>query len=36
MQLGIHNQEALEIAQKKGIEVIYNRCMLMEHQRLFL
>lgn len=36
MQLGIYNQEALEIAQKKGIEVIYNRCMLMEHQRLFL
>ena len=36
MQLGIHNQEAREIAEKNGIEVIYNRCMLREHQRLFL
>ena len=36
MQLGIHNQEAREIAEKNGIEVIYDRCMLREHQRLFL
>ena len=36
MQLGIYNQEAREIAEKNGIEVIYNRCMLREHQRLFL
>ncbi|HKR73324.1 MAG TPA: CoA-binding protein [Candidatus Nitrosocosmicus sp.] len=35
MQLGIHNQEAREIAEKNGIEVIYDRCMLREHQRLF-
>ena len=36
MQLGIYNQEAREIAEKNGIEVIYNRCILREHQRLFL
>ena len=36
MQLGIHNHEAREIAEKNGIEVIYNRCMLREHQKLFL
>lgn len=36
MQLGIDNQEAKEIAEKNGLEVIHNRCMLREHQRLFL
>jgi predicted CoA-binding protein len=36
MQLGIYNSEAREIAEKNGIEVVYNRCMLREHQRLFL
>lgn len=36
MQLGIDNQEAKEIAEKNGLEVIYNRCILREHQRLFL
>ncbi len=36
MQLGIHNQEARETAEKNGLEVIYNRCILREHQRLFL
>lgn len=35
MQLGIYNVEAREIAERNGIEVIYNRCMLREHQRLF-
>jgi uncharacterized protein len=35
MQLGIYNKEAQEIAQKKDINVIYNRCILKEHQRLF-
>ncbi|WP_222424961.1 CoA-binding protein [Candidatus Nitrosocosmicus arcticus] len=35
MQLGIHNKEAKEIAEKKDIGVIYNRCILKEHQRLF-
>jgi uncharacterized protein len=35
MQLGIYNMEAKEIAEKRGIGVIYNRCILKEHQRLF-
>lgn len=35
MQLGIYNGEAKEIAEKKDIGVIYNRCILKEHQRLF-
>lgn len=35
LQEGIHNPEAEEIARKKGIKVIFNRCMLAEHQRLF-
>jgi len=35
MQLGIYNMEAKEIAEKKEISVIYNRCILQEHQRLF-
>jgi hypothetical protein len=35
LQEGIHNPEAEAIAQKSGIKVIYNRCMLAEHQRLF-
>jgi predicted CoA-binding protein len=36
MQLGIYNSEAREIAERNGIEVVYNRCMLKEYQRLFL
>lgn len=35
LQEGIHNPDAEAIAQKSGIEVIFNRCMLAEHQRLF-
>ena len=35
LQEGIHNLEAEELARKHGITVIYNRCMLAEHQRLF-
>lgn len=35
MQLGIYNMEAKEIAEEKGLSVIYNRCILKEHQRLF-
>lgn len=35
LQEGIHNPEAEAIAQKAGISVVYNRCMLAEHQRLF-
>lgn len=35
LQEGIHNPEAEEMARKKGIKVVFNRCMLAEHQRLF-
>ena len=35
LQEGIHNSEAEELARSNGIVVIYNRCMLAEHQRLF-
>jgi len=35
LQEGIHNPEAEEMARQKGIKVVYNRCMLSEHQRLF-
>jgi predicted CoA-binding protein len=36
LQEGIHNQEAEELARKAGIQVVFNRCMLAEHQRLGL
>ena len=35
LQEGIHNTKAEEMARKKGIKVVFNRCMLAEHQRLF-
>ena len=35
LQEGIHNARAEEIARKAGITVVFNRCMLAEHQRLF-
>ena len=35
MQLGISNDEAAQEASKHGIKVVYNRCMLIEHRRLF-
>ena len=35
LQEGIHNSEAEELARKEGIEVVFNRCMLAEHQRLY-
>lgn len=35
LQEGIHNQEAEELARKEEIKVVFNRCMLAEHQRLF-
>ena len=35
LQEGIHNHEAEEFARKKGIKVVFNRCMLAEHRRLF-
>ena len=35
LQEGIHSIEAESLALKAGIEVVFNRCMLAEHQRLF-
>ena len=35
MQEGIHNSEAEKMAKEKNIDVIYNRCMMAEHRRLF-
>ncbi len=35
LQEGIHNSEAEELARKAGIQVVFNRCMLAEYQRLF-
>ena len=34
LQEGIHNAEAEALARKAGITVVFNRCMLAEHQRL--
>lgn len=35
MQLGIENEEARKIAENAGLEVVMNRCMKIEHGRLF-
>lgn len=35
MQLGIENEEAIKIAENAGLEVVMNRCMKIEHGRLF-
>ena len=35
MQLGIYNEDAERKAKQNGIDVIYNRCMMEEHERLF-
>jgi uncharacterized protein len=35
MQEGIHNDEAEKIATKNGIDVVFNRCIMAEHKRLF-
>jgi len=34
LQEGIHDFESEELARNAGIIVIFNRCMLVEHQRL--
>ena len=34
LQEGIHNEEAKNLAREHGIDVVFNRCMLAEHQRL--
>jgi predicted CoA-binding protein len=35
MQSGIYNEEAERKAKEKGIDVVFNRCMMIEHNRLF-
>ena len=35
LQKGIHNTQAEKLALEKGIDVVFNRCMFEEHQRLF-
>ena len=34
LQEGIHNEEAEQLARDAGIDVVFNRCMLAEYQRL--
>ena len=34
LQERIHNEEAENLAREYGIDVVFNRCMLAEHQRL--
>ncbi|GKS67729.1 CoA-binding protein [Nitrosarchaeum sp.] len=34
LQEGIHNLEAEKMARDNGIIIVFNRCMLAEHQRL--
>ena len=34
LQEGIHNEEAENLAREHGIDIVFNRCMLAEHQRL--
>ena len=36
LQEGIHDFESEELARESGILVVFNRCMLAEHQRLGL
>jgi predicted CoA-binding protein len=33
MQSGIYNEEAEKRAKENGIDVIYNRCMMVEHTK---
>ncbi|MEM3421804.1 MAG: CoA-binding protein [Candidatus Hadarchaeum sp.] len=35
MQVGIVDEMAAEHARKEGLEVVMNRCMMLEHKRLF-
>lgn len=35
MQLGVHSEEARAIAEAAGLEVVEDRCMKIEHGRLF-
>ena len=35
MQLGVVNEQAAEAAKKAGLTVVMNKCMMIEHSRLF-
>ena len=35
MQQGIENEEAAELAKQAGLQVVMNRCMMKEHQRIY-
>ncbi|GBC72588.1 hypothetical protein HRbin03_00419 [archaeon HR03] len=35
MQEGIYNRDAAELLKSKGVTVVWNRCMMKEHNRLF-
>ena len=35
MQEGIYNREAAELLKRNGITVVWNRCIMREHNRLF-
>lgn len=35
MQEGIYSEQAEKLARAEGIRVVYNRCMMAEHMRLF-
>src|ERR687895_635342 len=35
MQSGIYNEEAERKAKENGMDVVFNRCMMVEHNRLF-
>ena len=36
MQLGIVNERAAEMARKAGLRVVMDKCMMIEHNRLFV
>jgi predicted CoA-binding protein len=35
MQEGIYNEEAEKKGIENGLDVVFNRCMMAEHRRLF-
>ena len=35
MQEGIYNEDAEKVAKENGLDVLFNRCMMAEHMRLF-
>ena len=34
LQEGIYSSEAEELARREGVPLVYNRCIMVEHQRL--